>query len=88
MRITVSDKGISLDQTESIIDFCRKYWGHPDKLKTVHTPFRVDSEFEKELAASVPASPTDLKVLEKQYGDHIGLSTDVYCTLLMLQEWI
>ena len=44
MRITVSDQGISLDQTESIIDFCRKYWGHPDKLKTVHTPFRVDRE--------------------------------------------
>ena len=39
MRSTVSEQGISLDQTESIIDFCRKYWGHPDRLKTVHTPF-------------------------------------------------
>ena len=27
MRITFSDKGISLDQTDSIIDFCRKDWG-------------------------------------------------------------
>ena len=68
MRITVSNKGISLDQTESIIDFCRKYWGHQDKLKTVHTPFRVDKEYEKELASSLPASPSDLKILEKEYG--------------------
>ena len=79
MRITVSERGISLDQTESIIDFCRKYWGHPDKLKTVHTPFRVDKDFEKELAASLPASPSDLKMLEKQYG---GSYRSIYGSLL------
>ena len=79
MRITVSEKGISLDQTESIIDFSRKYWGHPDKLKKVHTPFRVDKEYEKELAASLPASPPDLKLLEKQYG---GSYRSIYGSLL------
>ena len=79
MRITVSSKGISLDQTESIIDFCRKYWGHPDKLKTVHTTYRVDKEYEKELASSLPASPSDLKLLEKQYG---GSYRSIYGSLL------
>ena len=79
MRITVSEQGISLDQTESIIDFGRKYWGHPDKLKAVYTPFRVDRDSEQELAASLPASPLDLKTLEKQYG---GAYRSIYGSLL------
>jgi hypothetical protein len=29
MRITIGPTGISLDQTEAIIEFCRSYWGTP-----------------------------------------------------------
>jgi hypothetical protein len=68
MRITIGPHGISIDQTEAILEFCRTYWGHPDKLKTVQTPFRTDSTYEQELASSLPASPVDLTSLETEYG--------------------
>eukprot|EP00956_Cyclotella_meneghiniana_P034278 scaffold103122_cov48-Cyclotella_meneghiniana.AAC.4 len=39
------------------------------KLKQVHTPFRTDSEYEKELAEQLPATEDELKLLEQRYGD-------------------
>ena len=79
MRITIGKMGISLDQTESILTFCEQYWGKPDKLKTVRTPFLTDSQFSKDLLESVPASPTDLKLLEKEYN---GSYRSIYGSLL------
>ena len=79
MRITVGKQGISLDQTEAIITFCRQYWGLPEKLKSVKTPFRTDSELEKELLEDLPANPMELKRLEKEYG---GSYRSIYGSLL------
>lgn len=79
MRITVGPTGISIDQTESILSFCQEYWGSPSKIKSVHTPFRTEPEFEKALLESLPASPVELQILEKEFG---GSYRSLYGSLL------
>ena len=79
LRFTVGQDGISLDQTEAILEFCRTFWGKPDRLKTTTTPFRTDSSFEQDLFSSISASPIDLKSLETEYG---GSYRSIYGSLL------
>ena len=79
LRFTVGQDGISIDQTEAILEFCRTFWGKPDRLKTTSTLFRTDSSYEQDLASSVPASPLDLKSLETEYG---GSYRSIYGSLL------
>jgi hypothetical protein len=70
LRIIQTIHGVSCDQTDHILrKIVHKYFP-PDKistLKPVHTPFRTDSEYEKELLEQLPATPTELKELEKRY---------------------
>ena len=64
MRITQSELGISLDQTESIMAFLTSYFGKPDTLKHSTIPYSTDSDFEKLLAATIPSTPQELAQLE------------------------
>ena len=64
LRIIQSSFGISVDQTSHIIEILRSYFGSPDLLKTVETPFRTDSDFERDLFDSFPATPSELLKLQ------------------------
>ena len=73
LRIIQSEHGVSYDQTEHIIHkIINKYFPpskiEESKLKPVHTPFRTDSEYEKELMEQLPATGQELKALEERYG--------------------
>ena len=67
MRITQSELGISIDQTDSIISFLQSYFGKQESIKTSTIPYSTDSTFEKLLAAYVPATPQELSALEETY---------------------
>ena len=67
MKITQSEHGISLDQTDAILQFLKHYFGTPEIIKTSKIPYSTDSNFEKELAATIPATPQQLQQLETQY---------------------
>ena len=70
LRIVQTDAGISYDQTEHIQNTIVNKFFPPqstERLKTVHTPFRTDSEFENDLVEQLPATGDELKALEKQY---------------------
>ena len=67
MRITQSELGISIDQTDSILSFLTSYFGKQDKIKTSTIPYSTDSTFEKNLASSIPATPEELTALETSY---------------------
>ena len=67
MRITQSELGISIDQTDSILSFLYSYFGKQDNIKTSTIPFSTDSNYEKLLASSIPATPEQLTSLESTY---------------------
>ena len=71
LRIIQSSAGISYDQTEHIQDEILPIFFPPDsteRLKPVHTPFRTDSAYERELAEALPAqAPGQLQRLEQRY---------------------
>ena len=73
LRIIQSIYGVSYDQTQHIIrKIINKYFPEwkiaENGLKPVHTPFRTDSEYEKELMEQLPATGKELKALEEKYG--------------------
>ena len=62
IRITQSDIGISIDQSEYILELLTKHFGRlPDKIKTLSTPMRYASKFEQELTLADPLSTDELK---------------------------
>ena len=67
-RIIQSIHGISIDQTDHILDFVNTYIPVDTKLDPVNTPLRSDRQFQNEVSASLPASPSELKQLEKEFG--------------------
>ena len=72
MRIIQTDEGISIDQTHHIKTTILDNWFLPkqtEQLKTADTPYRTDSDFERQLETQLPAIGEDLKLLEKKYGD-------------------
>lgn len=84
LTITQSDHYISFDQTKSIIEALTNYFGTPDSLKTVQTPFRTDNDFEKILASTPPTDLLTIKKLEKEYK---GSYRSLYGTLLHYTIW-
>lgn len=73
LRIIQTEYGISYDQTDHIErKIVNKYFPpskiEENKLKPVHTPFRTDSDYEKELMEQLPAVGSELKALESKYG--------------------
>jgi hypothetical protein len=73
LRIVQSPDGISYDQTQHIKDTIIDFWFKPSKqnnrfIKPVDTPFRTDSDYERELADTLPADEASLQTLELEYG--------------------
>ena len=61
LRIIQTDLAISVDQGEYIYDLLLKYYGQSvDRIKTVTTPMRSDSAYEKELFESPPLVGNEL----------------------------
>ena len=61
IRIIQSDIGISLDQGECVYDMLEYYFGRDvDKVKTISSPMRYDSSFEKELFEAIPLTDVEL----------------------------
>ena len=79
IRIVQTDQGISIDQTHHIRTKILDLWFPPatvERLKSVDTPYRIDSEYEQALNEQLPATEEELAKLEKQhkgsYLSHIG----------------
>lgn len=73
-RIIQSEHGVSIDQTDHILDLVNSYIPVDTKTSPVDTPLRTDRQFQSEVSTSLPASPSDLKALEKEYGFKIQFS--------------
>ena len=69
LRIIQSPHGISIDQTDHIRTTILDAWfkGPSDQIKTAPNPYRTDSQFEADLAESLPASDEELAQLEYEY---------------------
>ena len=67
-RIIQSEHGVSIDQTDHILDLVNSYIPVDTKTSPVDTSLRTDRQFQSEVSTSLPASPSDLKALEKEYG--------------------
>ena len=70
LRIVQSKYGISFDQTEHIRSTILDEWfpnESKENVKPVHTPFRTDNTYERELAETLPASSAELIRLAKEY---------------------
>jgi len=71
VRIIQSELGISYDQTHHIRTSVLDVWFPPtttERIKGADTPYRTDSQYEKELSEQLPASQKELMTLEKEYG--------------------
>ena len=67
-RIIQSPHGISIDQTNHILDLVNSHIPKETLLGDVNTPLRSDRKFQDEVSSSLPASATELKALEKEFG--------------------
>ena len=70
-RVVQSDQGISYDQTHHIKTNVIDLFFPPsssERVKGVDTPYRTDSQYEKDLNETLPATKEELQELEKQYG--------------------
>ena len=67
-RIIQSGHGISVDQTPHILEMVDKFLGKEEKVTSTTTPLRSDKQFNEEVFMSVPATPSELKSLEKEFG--------------------
>jgi hypothetical protein len=69
--IIQSELGVSYDQTDHIRKMVKKHFP-PEKIgdsktKTVHTPFRTDTQYEKDLMEQLPVKGKDLNTLVEKY---------------------
>ena len=67
-RIIQSVHGISIDQTSHIQELVHTYIPVDSKIDPVNTPLRSDRQFNDEVATSIPATPSELKKLEIEFG--------------------
>ena len=67
LQIIQSDAGISLDQTQHILKMLEPHYPQQSSFTKTDIPFRTDREYEQELMNAIPASPSELKLLEKEY---------------------
>ena len=62
VRYIQSEQCITLDQAAYTCDMLEHYFGTDiDKIKTVRTPMRYDTDYEKELFAAIPLPPEEMK---------------------------
>ena len=67
-RIIQSEHGISLDQSNHIINsLLKQYFDKDEKVKYESSPFPLDNKFEYELFTALPMSDEELAKAEKQY---------------------
>ena len=66
-KFVQSQYGISVDQTEFILDMVNKYIPPNSKCPKVDTPLRTDRQFEIEILDSIPAGPAELKQLAIEF---------------------
>lgn len=78
-HIIQSVHGISVDQTQHILEMVDTFLGKEEKITTTNTPLRCDKQFNEEVFLSVPATPGELKSLEKEFGNKFST---VYGALL------
>jgi hypothetical protein len=89
LRIIQSNHGVSYDQTEHIRRKIINKYFPPDKvsespMKAVHTPFRTDSEYKKDLMEQLPATKEELKCLEEEYG---GSFPEILGDIMHVECW-
>ena len=87
IRIVQSSDGISYDQTSHIEDTIKRKFFPPARalsLKSVHMPFRTDSQFEINLSEELSASTQDLLHLIRRYG---GTYAEILGYLLHVFVW-
>jgi len=75
LRIIQTVYGVSFDQTDHIQRTIVDKFFPPETteiLKSVHTPFRTDSQYELDLAEQLPATDSQLSALIKKYGGSFG----------------
>ena len=83
-RIIQSVHGISADQTPHITEMLQKYFPSGMQVQKTDTPLRSDRQFQEEIYNSVPATPPELKALEKEFGFKYGT---VYGELMHISAW-
>ena len=77
IQIVQTDQGISIDQTHQIKTKILDHWFPPDtvkRLKSADTPYRTDSDYERDLNEQLPATGEEPAKLEKQYKSHLPQS--------------
>jgi len=67
LQIIQSDAGISIDQTKHIFKMLKPHFPINSAFTATDIPFRTDRAYEEEMMDAVPASPSELKLLEKEY---------------------
>jgi len=67
LQIIQSDAGISFDQTQHILKMLEPHYPQGSSFTKTDIPFRTDRDYEQELMNAIPASPTELRLLEKEY---------------------
>ena len=68
LRIIQSNDCLSIDQGEYTFEFLEHYFGSAvDRVKTLSSPMRYDSDFEKDLVNALPLSPTQLQIVCIKY---------------------
>ena len=71
IRIIQTELGISIDQTHHIQTSVLDTWfpaTKTERLKSADTPYRTDSQYERDLQEQLPATGTQLAKLEKEHG--------------------
>lgn len=68
LQIIQSDAGISIDQTQHILKMLEPHYPKGSPFTKTDIPFRTDRAYEQELSDAVPASSSELQLLEKEYG--------------------
>ena len=58
--------GVSMDQTDHILDMVNKHFQDPSSIRKTDTPLRTDKQYENEIQFDNPVSPSKLKAMVKQ----------------------
>jgi hypothetical protein len=68
LRVIQTDIGISLDQSLYVYEMLETFFGkNVDVIKSLGTPMRHDTEFEREMHDAIPLSPSELKQYALEY---------------------
>ena len=68
LRIIQSEAGISIDQTQHILDMVQPHYPKNSNFTKTDSPFRTDRSYESEIINAIPSTKEELALLEQQYG--------------------